>query len=99
MRMLVAVARVAFVLVGSLTSASAAPRLSMSDHAVMMAHVVRVSGGCTIGFHPGPFGYCLQNGYVAPFALAPYDAPAIVAQQACPPGYHLRHDGRICRAD
>ena len=67
-----------------------------------------VSGGCTIGFHPGPFGYCLQDGSVgvdvfgrsavAPAIVEP-NAAALTTSQVCPPSYRLSPSGFACRAD
>ena len=76
--------------------ASAAVRLPTS--AGDPASLVRVSGGCTIGFHPGPFGYCVQNGY-APPDVNPLIVPADPATRACPPGFHPGLFGLACVAD
>jgi hypothetical protein len=55
------------------------------------SEVVQVRGFCGLGFHRGPYGYCVRNGvgYVAPgYAVAPVVvAPVVVAPRACPYGY------------
>ena len=77
--------------------ADAAPRLSVADSAV--PPLIRVSGGCTIGFHPGPFGYCVQNGFVPAYEAPPTVVPIDAARRACPPGYHPGFFGLACVAD
>jgi hypothetical protein len=56
--------------------------------------VVQVRGFCGLGFHRGPYGYCVRNGvpygYVAPVVVAPpmmVAPPVVVAPRACPWGY------------
>jgi hypothetical protein len=46
--------------------------------------VILVAGGCGVGFHRGPYGYCVPNG------------PVAVGPRACPPGYYLGPHGRRC---
>ncbi len=50
--------------------------------------VLQVRGFCGLGFHRGPYGYCVRNGvpygYVAPVVVAP---PVVVVPRACPRGY------------
>ena len=92
---------IACVIIGmfvTLGSASAAPRLRVSDGDAV-PHIIRVSGGCGIGFHRGPFGYCVQNGYAPPDVAVPYVAPVVVVPRACPLGYHLGPYGRACWAN
>lgn len=53
---------------------------------------LRVRGFCGVGFHRGPYGYCVRNGvpygYVAPGYVAPVVvAPVVVAPRVCPFGY------------
>ena len=57
--------------------------------------VLLVAGGCGLGFHRGPYGYCVRNGpvVVPPVAVAP---PVVVAPRVCPPGYRLGPYGRRC---
>ncbi|MGZ5872373.1 MAG: GCG_CRPN prefix-to-repeats domain-containing protein [Bradyrhizobium sp.] len=58
--------------------------------------VLQVRGFCGLGFHRGPYGYCVRNsaayGYVAPgpVVVAPpvmVAPPVVVAPRACPWGY------------
>lgn len=44
------------------TGADARP-LVVVEHAVA-PHIVFVGGGCGFGFHRGPYGGCVANGYV-----------------------------------
>jgi hypothetical protein len=51
--------------------------------------ITPVRGFCGLGFHRGPYGYCVRNGvpygYVAPVVVAP---PVMVAPRVvCPYGY------------
>ena len=48
-----------------------------------------VAGGCGVGFHRGPYGYCVPNGP----GVAP---PVVGGPPACPPGYYLGPRGRRC---
>ncbi len=54
--------------------------------------VMQVRGFCGLGFHRGPYGYCVRNGvpygYVTPGYVAPVVvAPVVVAPRICPWGY------------
>jgi hypothetical protein len=56
--------------------------------------VLQARGFCGLGFHRGPYGYCVRNGvpygYVAPVVVAPavvVAPPVMVAPRACPFGY------------
>ncbi len=42
------------------------------------------AGGCGPGWHRGPYGGCVRNGYYGPYYPA----------RACPSGYHLSSWGR-----
>jgi hypothetical protein len=61
--------------------------------------VTTVRGFCGLGFHRGPYGYCVRNGtpyvYAPPVVLAPpvVVAPPVLAPM-CPYGYHLGPYGR-----
>jgi hypothetical protein len=57
------------------------------------SEVLQVRGFCGLGFHRGPYGYCVRNGvpygyvapgYVAPVVVAP---PVAVAPRVCPYGW------------
>jgi hypothetical protein len=65
----------------------AAPTASVSRQ-FAQSDVILVAGGCGVGFHRGPYGYCVPNGPVA--------APVVVGPRACPPGYYLGPHGRRC---
>ena len=80
----------------SVTAQTAAPNITL------------VRGFCGLGFHRGPYGYCVRNGtvYVPPVVVAPA-APVVVAPAApvvvapatpvpvvCPYGYYLGPYGR-----
>ena len=65
----------------------AAPAVSVSRQ-FAKSDVILVAGGCGVGFHRGPYGYCVPNGPVAP--------PVAVGPRACPPGYYLGPHGRRC---
>jgi hypothetical protein len=59
------------------------------------SEVVPVRGFCGLGFHRGPYGYCVRNGvpygYVAPVVVAPVVVapPLVVAPRVtCPYPYH-----------
>jgi hypothetical protein len=71
--------------------------------------VTLVRGFCGLGFHRGPYGYCVRNGTVAvpPVVLAPSPvvvapspavvvpaAPMVVAPIVCPYGFYLGPYGR-----
>ena len=63
---------------------------------------------CGLGFHRGPYGYCMRNGTVAvpPLVVAPSPVvvepspvvvpavPVVVAPIVCPSGYYLGPYGR-----
>ena len=66
----------------------AAPTVSVSRQ-FAKSDVILVAGGCGVGFHRGPYGYCVPNGPV----VAP---PVVVAPRVCPPGYYLGPHGRRC---
>jgi hypothetical protein len=56
---------------------------------VAAPEAIPVRGFCGLGFHRGPYGYCVRNGvpygYVAPVVVAP---PVMVAPRVvCPYGY------------
>jgi hypothetical protein len=47
--------------------------------------ITLVAGGCGIGWHRDPYGYCRRNGaYVVPPVV--YPRPVVVAPVACPYG-------------
>jgi hypothetical protein len=71
--------------------------------------ITLVRGFCGLGFHRGPYGYCVRNGTVyvppavvvpsAPVVIAPSavvvpSVPAVVAPIVCPYGYYLGPYGR-----
>ena len=71
--------------------------------------IMLVRGWCGLGFHRGPYGYCMRNGTVAvppvvvvpsPVVVAPSPvvvvpaAPVVVAPIVCPSGYYLGPYGR-----
>lgn len=71
--------------------------------------ITLVRGFCGLGFHRGPYGYCMRNGTVAvpplvvvpsPVVVAPSPvvvvpaAPVVVAPIVCPYGYYLGPYGR-----
>ena len=71
--------------------------------------VTLVRNWCGLGFHRGPYGYCMRNGTVAvpPLVVAPSPvvvapspvvvvpaAPVVVAPIVCPYGYYLGPYGR-----
>ena len=70
--------------------------------------ITLVRGFCGLGFHRGPYGYCMRNGTVAvpPVVVAPSPvvvespvivvpaAPVVVAPIVCPYGYVLGPYGR-----
>ena len=65
-------------------AAQATPAASVSAQ-FAKSDVVLVAGGCGVGFHRGPYGYCVPNGPVVvppPVAVAP---PVVVAPRVCPP--------------
>lgn len=37
--------------------------------------VVMAAGGCGLGFHRGPYGGCVRNGYYGPAVVVPVPAP------------------------
>lgn len=55
--------------------------------------LLQVRGFCGLGFHRGPYGYCVRNGvpygYAAPVVVAPavVAPPVMVAPRVCPYGY------------
>jgi hypothetical protein len=75
-------------------AAHAAPAAWVSEQ-FAQSDVLLVAGGCGVGFHRGPYGYCVPNGpvVVPPGAVAP---PVVVAPRVCPPGYRLGPYGRRC---
>jgi hypothetical protein len=48
---------------------------------VAAPEMVPVRGFCGLGFHRGPYGYCVRNG--VPYG---YVAPVVVAPPVCPYG-------------
>ena len=69
--------------------------------------IILVWDWCGLGFHRGPYGYCMRNGTVAvpPLVVAPSPvvvAPSpvvvaplpVVAPIVCPSGYYLGPYGR-----
>ena len=71
--------------------------------------ITLVRDWCGLGFHRGPYGYCMRNGTVAvpPLVVAPSPvvvapspvvvvpaAPVVVAPIVCPYGYYLGPYGR-----
>src|ERR1700738_4837495 len=76
-------------------AAQAAPVASVSGQ-FAKSDVLLVAGGCGVGFHRGPYGYCVPNGRVIvppPVAVAP---PVVIGPRGCPPGYRLGPYGRRC---
>jgi hypothetical protein len=76
-------------------AAQAAPAASVSGQ-FAKSDVLLVAGGCGVGFHRGPYGYCVPNGPVfvpPPAAVAP---PVVATPRVCPPGYQLGPRGRRC---
>jgi len=62
---------------------------------VASPEVIPVRGFCGLGFHRGPYGYCVRNGmpygYVGPVVVAPavVAAPVVVApRMVCPYPYY-----------
>ena len=58
--------------------------------------ITLVAGGCGVGFHRGPYGYCVRNGvpygyappgYLPPPVYAP--PPPVAAPGWCAYGYYL----------
>lgn len=78
-------------------AAQAFPALPQRQPATA-AQAEPVAGGCGLGFHRGPYGYCVPNG--APYRYAPYGyygygpPPVYVPPPACPYGYHYGPYGR-----
>jgi hypothetical protein len=66
----------------------AMPASPATAHAVMPL-VTPVRGFCGLGFHRGPYGYCLRNG--VPYGYVPgYPPPVVVgAPLVCPFGFYL----------
>jgi len=60
----------------------ALPALSVTAQTVA-PNITLVRGFCGLGFHRGPYGYCVRNGtvYVPPVVVAPA-APVVVAPAA-----------------
>jgi hypothetical protein len=61
-----------------------------SNFPVAAPEIMPVRGFCGLGFHRGPYGYCVRNGvpygYAAPIVVAP---PVVVAPRVvCPYPYH-----------
>jgi hypothetical protein len=75
------------ILLGSAVSFSAhALPLSSALTKTTDSEVTLVAGGCGIGWHRGPYGYCRRNGvYYGPPAVV-YAPPVVVAPQVCPYG-------------
>jgi hypothetical protein len=72
-------------------------------------NITLVRGFCGLGFHRGPYGYCMRNGTVAvppvvvvpsPVIVAPSPvvvvpaAPVVIAPIVCPYGYYVGPYGR-----
>jgi hypothetical protein len=61
---------------------------------VATPEVTPVRGFCGLGFHRGPYGYCVRNGvpygYGPPVVVAPPIAPPVVVapRVVCPYPYH-----------
>ena len=63
--------------------------------------ITLVRGFCGLGFHRGPYGYCMRNGTVAvppvvevaPSPVVVVPSP-VVAPIVCPSGYYLGPYGR-----
>jgi hypothetical protein len=63
------------------------------------SEIMQVRDFCGLGFHRGPYGYCVRNGvpygyvapgYPAPVVVAPpvmVAPPVVVAPRVCPYGY------------
>jgi hypothetical protein len=67
--------------------------------------IILVWDWCGLGFHRGPYGYCIPGGVLAaptvvvapsPVIVAPSPVvvPAVVAPIVCPSGYYLGPYGR-----
>jgi hypothetical protein len=62
---------------------------------VVSPEIIPVRGFCGLGFHRGPYGYCVRNGmppgYVAPVVVAPMVVPppvVVAPRMVCPYPYH-----------
>jgi hypothetical protein len=62
---------------------------------VVSTDATPVRGFCGLGFHRGPYGYCVRNGmplgYVAPVVVAPMVVPppvVVAPRMVCPYPYH-----------
>jgi hypothetical protein len=92
------------VLVSSFSfNVQALPVLSVPAQTVA-PDITLVRGFCGLGFHRGPYGYCVRNGTVyvppvvvaAPVVVAPSVVvpPVVVAPSVCPYGYYVGPYGR-----
>jgi hypothetical protein len=69
--------------------------LPVAHFPAVSPEVTPVRGFCGLGFHRGPYGYCVRNGvpygYGAPVVMAPVAVapPVVVApRMVCPYPYH-----------
>jgi hypothetical protein len=55
---------------------------------VLAPEVLQVRGFCGLGFHRGPYGYCVRNGVPYGYGAPVVVAPVVVAPRVvCPYGY------------
>ena len=78
------------------TFAAGAQALPANPAAVQAANhdITQVRGLCGIGFHRGPYGYCVRNGvypYPAPVYGAPVYVPPPVVVPRCPYGWYFAY--------
>ena len=84
-------------LFGSIFSLSvqAFPVSSLPQQSVA-PQILRVRGFCGLGFHRGPYGYCVRNG--TPYGYVPVYPPppprAVGVPYACPFGFYVGPYGR-----
>ncbi len=99
---------------GSLVSlsAQALPLVSAPTN-VAGSDVTLVAGGCGLGFHRGPYGGCIRNGYYPPGYvpppppgyvpppgyLPPQPPPVVLGPGRCPYGYALDAYAAVIRSD
>jgi hypothetical protein len=68
-------------------SANAVQAMPLAPDPAPSGMIIKVAGGCGIGFHRGPYGGCRRNGY---YGGVYFGAPAVVVAPApvygAPPG-------------
>src|SRR5262249_33027493 len=66
--------------------------------ALTIVSSAQAAGGCGVGYHRGPHGYCRPNEGAPPRAAVVVATPGAVIYaplgRACPVGYHLGPHGR-----